>query len=56
MRMLRFMKGVIKLDKIRNQEIRKSFWIEMPKKCKEGRLALYGHVLRIGEVYVGKET
>ena len=47
MRMLRWMCGVTKLDKIRNERIR---WItkvwEMAKKVQERRLRWYWHVIR----------
>ena len=49
MRMLRWMSGVTKLDRIRNERIRGT--------TKVGeRLKWYGHVLRIEDEYVGKRV
>ena len=46
MRMLRWMCGVTKLDKMRNERIRgqRKLW-EIAKEVKEGRLKWYGHVI-----------
>ena len=55
MRMLRWMSGVTKLDRIRNERIRGTTKVgEISKKVQESRLKWYGHVLRREEEYVGK--
>ena len=47
MRMLRWMCGVTKLDKIRNERIRGTTKVgEITKKVQERRLKWYGHVMR----------
>ena len=47
MRMLRWMSGVTKLDRIRNERIRGTTKVgEISKKVQESRLKWYGHVLR----------
>ena len=47
MRMLRWMCGVTKLDKIRNERIRGTTKMgEITKKVQERRLKWYGHVMR----------
>ena len=47
MRMLRWMCGVTKLDKIRNEIIRGTTKVgEITKKEQERRLKWYGHVMR----------
>ena len=47
MRMLRWMCGVTKLDKIRNDRIRGTTKVgEITKKVQERRLKWYGHVMR----------
>ena len=54
MRMLRWMSGVTKLDRIRNEIIRGTTKVgEISKKVQESRLKWYGHVLRREEEYVG---
>ena len=56
MRMLRWMSGVTKLDRIRNERIRGTTKVgEISKKVQESRLKWYGHVLRREEEYVGKK-
>ena len=57
MRMLRWMSGVTKLDRIRNDRIRGTTKVgEISKKVQESRLKWYGHVLRREEEYVGKRV
>ncbi|KIH64119.1 hypothetical protein ANCDUO_05575 [Ancylostoma duodenale] len=47
MKMLRWMGGVIRLDRICNQDIRQRFDIApITEKLREARLRWYGHVLR----------
>ena len=55
MRMLRWMNGVTKLDRIRNERIRGTTKVgEIFKKVQESSLKWYGHVLRREDEYVGK--
>ena len=55
MRMLRWMCGVTKKDRIRNEYIRGTVKvIEVSKKAQEARLRWYGHVMRRDEEYVGR--
>ena len=57
MRMLRWMSGVTKLDRIRNERIRGTTKVgEISKKVQESRLKWYGHVLRRQDEYVGKRV
>ena len=57
MRMLRWMCGVTKLDKIRNERIRGTTKVgEITKKVQERRLKWYGRVMRREEHYVGRRT
>lgn len=57
MRMLRWMCGVTREDRIRNEYIRGSTKVvEISKKAQEGRLRWYGHILRREEDHVGKQT
>ena len=57
MRMLRWMSGVTKLDRIRNERIRGTTKVgEISKKVQESRLKWYGHVLRREDEYVGKSV
>ena len=57
MRMVRWMSGVTKLDRIRNERIRGATKVgEISKKVQESRLKWYGHVLRREEEYVGKRV
>ena len=52
MRMLRWMSGVTKLDRIRNEVIRGTTKVgEISKKVQESRLKWYGHVLRRKDEY-----
>ena len=56
MRMLRWMSGVTKVDRIRNERIRGSAKVgELSKNVQETRLKWYGHVL-IREEYMGKRV
>ena len=57
MRMLRWMSGVTKLDRIRNERIRGTTKVgEISKKVQESRLKWYGHVLRREDEYVGNRA
>ena len=57
MRMLRWMFGVTKLDKIRNERIRRTIKVgEIANKFQEMRLKWYGHVMRREEYYVGRRA
>ena len=57
MRMIRWMSGVTKLDRIRNERIRGTTKVgEISKKVQESRLKWYGHVLRREDEYVGKRV
>ena len=57
MRMLRWMCGVTKLDKVRNERIRGTTKVgELTKKVQERRLKWYGHVMRREEHYVGRRA
>ena len=56
-RMLRWMCGVTKLDKIRNERIRGTTKVgEITKKVQGKRLKWYGHVMRREEHYVGRRA
>ena len=56
-RMLRWMSGVTKMDRIRNERIRGTTKVgEISKKVQESRLKWYGHVLRREDEYVGKRV
>ena len=56
MRMLRWMCGVTKLDKIRNERIKGTTKVGeiTTKKVQETTLKWYGHVMRSEEHYVGR--
>ena len=57
MRMLRWMCGVTKLDKIRNERIRGTTKVgEITKNVQERRLKWYGQVMRREEHYVGRRV
>ena len=57
MRMLRWMSGVTREDRIRNEYIRGSTKVlEISRKAQEGRLRWYGHILRREEEHVGRRT
>ncbi len=54
-RMISWMCGVTKLDKMRNERIRRTTKVgEITKKVQEMRLKWYGHVMRREEHYVGR--
>ena len=54
--MLRWMCGVVRMDRIRNGRIRGTTKMgEISKKVQERRLKWYGHVTRKDEEYLGKE-
>ena len=56
-RMLRWMSGVTKLDRIWNERIRGTTKVEeISKKVQESRLKWYGHVLRREDECVGKRV
>ena len=57
MRMLRWMCGVTRRDRIRNELIRGTVKVaELSRKIQEKRLNWYGHVMRRDEDYVGKRA
>ena len=57
MRMLRWMSGVTKMDRIRNERIRGTTKVrKISKKVQESRLKWYGHVSRREDEYVGKRV
>ena len=57
MRMLKWMTGVTKLTRIRNERIRETTKVgEISKKVQESRLKWYGHVLRREDENVGKRV
>lgn len=57
MRMLRWMSGVTRKDRIRNEYIRGTVKVgPIGKKIQESRLRWYGHVQRRGEYYVGRRV
>ena len=57
MRMLRWMSGVTKMDRIRNERIRGTTTVgEISKKVQESRIKWYGHVSRREDEYVGKRV
>ena len=54
--MLRFVMGVTRKDKIRNEYIRGTVKVEqLGMKMREGRLRSYGHVMRRDQEHVGKK-
>ena len=55
MRMLRWMCGVTKLDRIRNERIKRTRIVEdISKKVQERTLKWSGHVMRRQEHYMGR--
>ena len=57
MRMLRWMSGVTKLDRIRNGRIRRTTKVgEISQKVQGSRLKWYGHLLGREDEYVGKRV
>ena len=57
MRMLRWMCGATREDRIRNEYVRGSVKVvEILKKVQEGRLRWYGHILRREEEHIGRQT
>ena len=55
MRMLRWMSGVTREDRIRNEYIKGSTKVvEISKKVQEGRLRWYGYLLRREDDHVGR--
>jgi hypothetical protein len=58
MKMLRYEIGVSRIDKVRNENIRKRLEIETPCSSKiiENRLMWYGHVHRRDDEYIGKRV
>ena len=57
MRMLRWMCGVMKLDKVRNERIRGTTKVgEIAMKVQERMLKWYAHVMRREEHYVGRRV
>ena len=56
MKMLRFVMGVTRKDKIRNEYIRSTVKVErLEMKMREGRLRWYGHVVRRDQEYVRRK-
>ena len=56
MKMLRFVMGVTRKDKIRNEYIRSTIKRErLGMKMREGRLRWYGHVMRREQEYVRRK-
>ena len=56
MKMLMFVIGVTRKDKIRNEYIRGTVKVErLGMKMREGRLRWYGHVMRRDQEYVGRK-
>ena len=54
--MLRFVMGVTRKDKIRNEHMRSTIKVErLGMKMREGRLRWYGHVMRRDQEYVGRK-
>ena len=57
MKMLRWMCGITRLDKIRHEKIRGTTKVgEISKTVQECSMRWYGHVMRRGVAYVGKRV
>ena len=56
MKMLRWMCGVTRMDKIRNEKIRGSTKVGEVSKVQERRMRWYRHVMRRAEEYAGKSV
>ncbi|XP_068250357.1 uncharacterized protein [Palaemon carinicauda] len=57
MRMFRWMCGVTRRDKIRNEVIRGTSGVrKLSDKTQESRLRWYGHVMRRDEQYIGRRV
>uniref|UniRef100_A0A914XRT6 Uncharacterized protein n=1 Tax=Plectus sambesii TaxID=2011161 RepID=A0A914XRT6_9BILA len=57
MRMLRWMCGLTRLDRVRNEVVRRMVGVaEITGKMQEGRLRWFGHVTRRPEDYIGNIT
>ena len=57
MRMLRWMSGVTRMDRVRNEHIRGTVKVtEASKKVQEARLRWYGHLMRREELHVAREV
>jgi hypothetical protein len=56
MRMMRWMCGVTRMDRMRNEYIRESLKVApVTEKMRSNRLAWYGHVMRKDESHITKE-
>ena len=57
MKMLRWMAGVTRMDRVRNKYIRGTLKVvEVSKKVQEGRLRWYGHLMRRTEEHMAREA
>ena len=57
MRMLRWMTGITRRDRIRNEYVRGTTKVtEVSRKVQEGRLRWFGHMMRREEEYVGRRV
>ena len=57
MKMLRWMSGVTRMDRVRNDHIRGTVKVtEVSKKVQEARLRWYGHLMRREEQHVAREV
>ena len=56
MKMLRFVMGVTRKDKIRNEYMRSTVKVErLGMKLRQGRLRWYGHVMRRDQEHIGRK-